>query len=1103
MTIRVAIRHQTVYRFDRLVSLSPHIFRLRPAPHCRTPIEAYSLKIRPENHFINWQQDPFGNFLARVVFLERCRELRVDVEVVARMVTINPFDFFLEESRRTFPFTYDPEASKELLPYLEAKEESRHLEDWLQSLDRKPRGTVDFLADTNRRLWQDISYTIRMEPGIQSCEETLTRKTGSCRDTAWLLVQALRRLGLAARFVSGYLVQLVADVKSLDGPSGPPADFTDLHAWCEVYLPGAGWVGLDPTSGLFAGEGHIPLACTPDPRSAAPVTGATDPCEVEFHHANTVTRIQEDPRVTKPYTEEQWSAIQHLGEEVDVALWVGDVRLTMGGEPTFVSIDDMDGAEWTTDADGPHKRERARDLLQRLAERFAPGSVRHFGQGKWYPGEELPRWRYACYWRTDGVSLWRNPHLQGDPTRDDGLGREEAERFARRLAGRLGNIEQVVTPAFEDPIYHIWQEQTLPPEVDPRQANLDDPLERQRLARILSQGLNQPAGFVLPLEWDPHAQCFCSCRWGTRQGALHLMPGDSPIGLRLPLASIHALPPEERPLPPERCTFEPRDPLPMHVTFGPTCLGQFVGTALCIEPRDGRLYIFLPPLTHLEGFVALLAVIEATASELNVPVLLEGYPPPTDPRLAKFYVTPDPGVIEVNIQPAHSWSELVQTTTTLYAEARLARLGTEKFLLDGRHTGTGGGNHVTLGGPTPADSPLLRRPDLLASLVTYWQHHPGLSYLFSGLFIGPTSQAPRVDEGRDAYLHDLEIALAQIPNGEVSQPWLADRLLRHLLVDIAGNTHRAEFCIDKLYSPDGPSGRLGLLELRAFEMPPHAQMSLVQMLLLRALVARFWKTPYRKPLVRWGTVLHDRFMLPYHVARDVAEVAADLRAAGFAFQENWLDPFVEFRFPKLGDIRIQDIHLELRQALEPWHVLGEEMTRSGTTRFVDSSVERVQVRVSHLPPDRYRVACNGRSLPLHNTGVGGEYVAGVRFKAWQPASALHPLIGVHSPLVFDIVDTWNDRAVGGCTYHVSHPGGRSYDTFPVNPLEAESRRGNRFWGMGHTPGMRLPPPPPPPPAEGRFIPSGSPADQFRTLPAAIDPEYPGTLDLRRQGHVGS
>ncbi|MBF0624059.1 MAG: transglutaminase family protein [Magnetococcales bacterium] len=1119
MSIRVAIHHHTAYRYDRPVILSPHVFRLRPAPHCRTPIESYSLKIRPPGHFINWQQDPFGNFLARVVFLEPCRELVVDVEVVARMVTINPFDFFLDESAREFPFVYEPDLRRDLAPYLEVREESPLLERWLAGLDHMPQGTVDYLVEVNRRLCQAVGYTIRLEPGVQSCQETLSRKTGSCRDSGWLLVQALRRLGLAARFVSGYLVQLTPDVKSLDGPSGPAQDFTDLHAWCEVYVPGAGWIGLDPTSGLFAGEGHIPLACTPDPASAAPVTGATDRCETQFSYRNTVTRIHEDPRVTKPYTDAQWQAIDALGRQVDAELAAGDVRLTMGGEPTFVSVDDMEGPEWTVAADGPHKRERARDLLQRLADRFAPGGVLHFGQGKLYPGEVLPRWRFACCWRTDGVPLWSHPDLQGHPTRDDGVDVQRAATFAKRLAERLGGLAGTVFPAHEDPFHALWLESQQPLGLDPLQARLDDPLERQALARMLNHGLQRPVGFALPLEWDQSGYRWKSCRWGFRRGRLFLIPGDSPMGYRLPLASLHWCPPEQRPIPPVRCVFEPRVPLPPtpppinpSVTyptpngadrpavdaeeFDPAALlEQFVGTALCVEPRQGRLHVFLPPLSHLEGFVVLLQAIEATAVELGIPVLLEGYPPPEDWRLAKFYVTPDPGVIEVNIHPARSWEELVANTTVLYEEAHLARLGTEKFLLDGRHTGTGGGNHVTLGGATPADSPLLRRPELLASLITYWQHHPGLSYLFSSLFIGPTSQAPRIDEGRDAYLYELDIALAGVPAGEESRPWLADRLLRHLLVDIAGNTHRTEFCIDKLYSPDSPTGRLGLLELRAFEMPPHARMSLVQMLLLRTLVARFWKTPYRKPLIRWGTALHDRFMLPHFVQRDLEEVTAELREAGYPFQDDWLDPFVEFRFPKFGEIQVQDIHLELRQALEPWHVLGEEVVRNGTARFVDSSVERLQVRVTGLTPGRHGVTCNGRQLPLHNTGTVGDHVAGVRFKAWQPPSALHPLIGVHAPLVFDVIDLWHNRALGGCTYYVSHPGGRSYDTFPVNSYEAEARRISRFWDLGHSPGVWRSGPAPH--SGGRFVAEGSGVGPIGVPVEGGHPEYPTTLDLRR------
>jgi len=514
-----------------------------------------------------------------------------------------------------------------------------------------------------------------------------------------------------------------------------------------------------------------------------------------------------------------------------------------------------------------------------------------------------------------------------------------------------------------------------------------------------------------------------------------------------------------------------------------------------VEARGGVLHVFLPPLNTLEAWVELVAAIEHVAGELDTPVVLEGYDPPRDHRLQKFAVTPDPGVIEVNIHPANSFDEVVRHTERLYQIAHECRLGAEKFMLDGRHTGTGGGNHVTLGGPTPADSPLLRKPSVLRSLITYWQNHPALSYLFSGLFIGPTSQAPRVDEARDDRLYELGIAFSQIPDSDEAPPWLIDRILRNLLTDLTGNTHRSEFCIDKLYSPDSPAGRLGLLELRAFEMPPHARMSVLQMLLLRALVSWFWREPLKRELVHWGTSLHDRFMLPHYVWDDLREVVADLAQAGYAFELEWFAPFFEFRFPRLGNVRCGDVELELRVAIEPWHVLGEEATGSGTARYVDSSVERVQVRATGLVGDRYQIHCNGRRVPLRATDVRGEGVAGVRYKAWAPPSALHPSIGVDTPLVFDIVDAWNGRAVGGCTYHVSHAGGRSYDTFPVNAWEAESRRVNRFWDLGHTAG-EIRPRPIPGQMVGSFTPEGSPDDGFRVVTSAVNPDYPLTLDLR-------
>ena len=1110
MAIRVAINHKSLYRYDRLVNLSPHVFRLRPAVHCRTPIEAYSLKIEPKTHFINWQQDPFGNYQARVIFPEPTRALSIEVDVVADMTVINPFDFFLESSAEHYPFDYEAQLKEELTPFLEIKENGPLLIALLADIPRTQEKLIDFLVDINRSLSQKIKYTIRMEPGVQSCEETLEKQIGSCRDTGWLLVQILRHLGLAARFVSGYLVQLVADQKPVDGPVGPPQDFTDLHAWCEVYAPGAGWIGLDPTSGLLAGEGHIPLACVADPVSAAPVTGYTDPCETEFTYTNTVQRIHEDPRVTKPYTETQWADINALGQQVDADIIQHDIRLTMGGEPTFVSIDDPESPEWDTEADSLRKRALGAGLLRRLRDSFGPGGTLYHGQGKWYPGESLPRWKFGCFWRKDAVPVWKNDKLLAEPHKDYGLGVQEAERWTRHLTELLKITPDSIVPAYEDALFFLWTEDRLPTNIDPLDFDFKEASERHRLAELLhTETLGEPIGYALPLRWNLAEEVWESCAWTFKGGRMFLIPGDSPIGLRLPLESMQWVPPEKREEIYERDPLEPReenldasDQANSQNTSTPKDEEEetIFQTALCVEPRDGRLHIFMPPLTHLEHYLRLLEATEATAEALNMPVIIEGYEVPHDWRIQSLSVTPDPGVIEVNIHPAENWNELVHNTTTLYAQARLTGLSAEKFMLDGKHTGTGGGNHIIVGGRTPADSPLLRRPDLLRSLVTYWQHHPGLSYLFSSTFIGPTSQAPRVDEGRDEQLYELEVAFEQIPEASNSEaeepsPWLIDRLLRHLMVDLTGNTHRAEFCIDKLYSPDAASGRLGLLEMRAFEMPPHAQMSSVQMLLIRTLIAKFWKTPYKGRLVRWGTELHDRFMLHHYVRADIQEVVSELQEAGYPFEMAWLDPFFEFRFPKLGIVNVQDIELELRMAIEPWHVLGEEVTRAGTSRFVDSSVERVQVKVRGLTDSRYTVTCNGRRLILHNTGTHGEYVGGVRYRAWQPPSALHPTIGIHSPLVFDIIDTWNGRAIGGCTYHVSHPGGRHYDTFPVNAYEAEGRRTSRFGADGHTPGIIQPQPSGP--TTGHFLTEGTSPGPTAVPPEETNAEYPYTLDLRR------
>jgi uncharacterized protein (DUF2126 family)/transglutaminase-like putative cysteine protease len=1107
MSIQAALRHVTRYRYDKRIGLGPQTIRLRPAPHSRAKVVAYALTIEPKEHFLNWQQDPQSNWLARVVIPEKTDHFTVAVDLTVEMDVINPFDFFLEPQADEFPFAYAPDLKAELEPYLKTAPLGKKFDAYLAKIPREKKQTTNFVFDINAALSREIGYTIRMEPGIQAPEETLAKKSGSCRDSAWLLVQLLRHLGLAARFASGYLIQLKPDVKSLDGPSGTDVDFTDLHAWCEVYLPGAGWVGLDPTSGLFAGEGHIPLACAANPTQAAPISGAVEPAEVLFDFDMSVTRVKEPPRVTKPYTPEQWAEIESLGDAVDQVLKNHDVRLTMGGEPTFVSIDDRTGAEWHTAAVGPTKRALADTLIRRLRDRFAPGGMLHYGQGKWYPGESLPRWAFGLYWRTDGVPLWKSADRVATENANYNPTVEDAKALTHAVAAKLGLNESYAVPAYEDFWHHLAQERQLAANVDPRDSKLEDPELRARLARVFEHGLSQEVGYVLPVEMG--TQNWVSEHWTTRSGHLFLLPGDSAIGFRLPLNSLPYVPPQLRSFVPPP---DPFAPLPELNGWRPPQSGEHadqsgqdyqpstqngysnghldgevlpgayrpvnieanievntqvtnlasepavVRTALTVEPKGGRLCIFMPPTPSAGDYFTLLTAVETAAEELGVSVHIEGYPPPYDPRVNVIKVTPDPGVIEVNIQPAKDWREQVDITKGVYEEAAACRLSTEKFQLDGRHTGTGGGNHIVLGAQTPPDSPFLRRPDMLKSIVAYWQNHPALSYLFSGLFIGPTSQAPRIDEARHDALYELEIAFDEIPSRSAANipPWLVDRIFRNLLADGTGNTHRTEICIDKLYSPDGPTGRLGLVEFRGFEMPPHAEMSLAQGLLLRALIARFWREPYTAGLVRWGTGLHDRFMLPHFVWADLKDIVTDMNAHGFAFDAEWFRPHWEFRFPQVGAVQYEDVGLELRTALEPWNVMAEEGTAQGTVRFVDASIERLEVKVTGMTQGRHKVLVNGRAMPLRATGQG-EAVAGVRFKAWQPPHGLHPTIPAHAPLKIEIWDGWRRRSLGGCTYHVQHPGGRNSEVYPVNANEAEGRRLARFEPFGFTGGVFEPP----------------------------------------------
>lgn len=1129
MGIKVALEHRTSYSFDRMVQIYPHEIRLRPAPHSRTPIEAYSLKIEPAEHFLNWQQDVFGNFLARVVFPERTDHMSITVGLVADMAVINPLDFFVEDWAEHYGFEYEKADLPDLEPYLRAVDEGDEgsgpgpvVSAWVEKLEAavRERGdklrTIDFLVMANQAVLGDVGYSVRMEPGVQTPDHTLTTAVGSCRDSAWLLVSILRQMGLAARFVSGYLVQLASDVKSLDGPSGPAADFTDLHAWTEVYLPGAGWVGMDPTSGLFAGEGHIPLSATPHPSTAAAISGATSKCKAELDFSNTVVRVHEDPRTTLPYTPEQWEAILGTAKVLDERMHAQDIRLTVGGEPTFVAIENQDAPEWNTTADGPHKRLLASALAERLRTIYAPDGLVQRSQGKWYPGEPLPRWQVGLFWRTDGESLWRDSDLIADPwlaedARPAEVDPTSSRALVEKLVEGLGLPLEQARPAFEDPLVRLLDlvRQPFgdpPADGDDLDPGTDTADARAALLARLESTTDEPAAFVLPISRTPDGAGWQSADWTLRRGRIVLLEGDSPAGLRLPLSAISWTggPPEnpadptaaKEPLATRQLTQRPPRPVdPVEARYArlvesnAAAAGSVAGndvTALVSEVRDGILHVFMPPMNNLDDFVELVERVENAAAAIDTPVVIEGYGPPSDPRIQTLTVTPDPGVIEVNVQPSSSWADQNDLMETLYREARQSRLSTEGFDNDGTTRGTGGGNHITLGGVTPSDSPVLRRPDLLVSLLTHWQRHPSLSYLFSGRFIGTTSQAPRADEGREEALYELEVAFSEIERltaqDRTASPWVVDRALRHLLTDITGNTHRAEFCIDKLYSPDSTRGRLGLLELRGFEMPPHHQMAMVQSLLVRSMVSRFWDTPLKAPLIRHGANLHGRYMLPHFVIGDIGRVAEDLREHDIEFDTSWLDPFTEFRFPRIGNTVIGDAEIELRGAIEPWNTLGEESTSSGTARYVDSSVERIQVKISGADEGRYMVTCNGVPVPMLRTERQDTLVAGVRYRAWQPPSALHPTIEVQSPLRFELIEKQTGRAVGGCSYHVVHPGGRSYDGPPVNSVEAEARRNGRFEEGGFTAGR---------------------VDVARLLEIqarqAIDVTAPGMLDLRRTG----
>jgi uncharacterized protein (DUF2126 family) len=1059
MGIQIALRHQTHYRYEKAISLGPQVIQLRPALHCRTPILSYSLDVTPSEHLLNWQLDPHHNRLARLLFQKKTSEFRVEVNLVADLSPLNPFEFFLEPGVEEYPFDYPPDLAGDLRPYLAAEPPGPLLSAFLARFRDKRDGTINLLLDLNRRVRDEVGYVTRMDPGVQACEETLERRSGSCRDSAWLLVQGLRNLGIAARFVSGYLIQLANQENDFEGlGDGPQTDSAELHAWAEAFLPGAGWIGMDPTSGLLAGEGHIPLACTPDAWRAAPIGGTVEPVGTEFSYSFSVQRLNEVRRVSKPFSEEEWQRVRNVAYRVDSELLAHDVRLTMGGEPTYVGIDDPESPQWNLEATGPAKRVRGMALIQGLREKIAPGALLHYGQGKWYPGEPLPRWALSCYWRTDGVPVWEDVSLIANEDHDYGYGAKDAFKFMEALARRLQMSPENLLPA-HDP----------------------GPDSAEPVGYIIPVRRRQPQGH---LRWS-------SQLWFPHPERLILSAGDSPIGYRIPTESMPWVAPDELEYEMEAAPFADRirlatkparrmelfetdpapDPLPA-VSRPSETAPELIRPSLCVQAREGRLHVFLPYVSVLADYLDLVSAVEDTCRHLGMPVWIEGYGPASDPRLRSFSVTPDPGVLEVNLPPAGNWDELEQINTVLDEQARRNRLTAEKFANDGSHITTGGGCHIVVGGATIADSPILRRPHLLRSMVAFFQNHPSLSYLFSGMYVGPTSQCPRVDEARIDALYELEVAFRHLPSDDCP-PFIVDGLFRNLLADVTGNTHRAEFCVDKLFPPQGLGMQLGLLELRAFEMPPHVRMTLLQMLLIRALICKFWISPFEGGLVRWGTALHDRFMLPEFAKRDLYDVLALLRQSGFAFEDKWFAPHIEFRFPRIGSISAEGVELELRQGLEPWNVLPEETVSGRTVRTVDSSLERIQVKLSGLTQEsRYAVACNGRRVPLQASFAPGEAVAGVRYRARRLSASLHPTVPVHAPLVFDLIDRLKERSIAQCTYHVAPPDGKLYPGRPADAAEAETRRRERFQVAARA-----------------VVPMAVPEDETNSI-------FPSTLDMR-------
>ena len=1036
MTTRVSITHRIEDRFERPVLLPTQWLRLRPAPQTKAEVSAYSLVVHAEPHFLNWLRDPYENHVARLDLPEPVSSLGFELEMIAALEPANPFDFLIEPFAANHPFDYPEQLHKELEPYLFVPSElGPRTRAFLKELERKPGATVEYLDKLNQRVHSACKLTVTETPGVSDLEQVLTRGTATAWDLAWLLTLSFRHTGHAARMVGGYRIWLAED------PSTP--DFVGLHAWTETFIPGAGWVGLDPAMGLFTAETYIPLAAAPDPRRVLPGVGL----RVEgAKHTESLRVRRLTPRPDSwPYNETQWADIQALGYLVEQDLAAQALPVKLGASLSFVSAVHANEPEWNTSALGPTKWHAAEGLLDRLQQRVAKGGVPQLGQGQWFAGDQLPRWRLSCYFRADGRPAWLNPARLGWG-KDTDYGLSQARDLAAFVARALGIASVHVLPAHEDALYALARSTQVT--VQPSAEELRDPASRRALADRLSRADRPPTGYVLPLRWDAQTERWTSGAWPFRREQLYLLPGGSPLGYRLPLDSLMRDPETALEAQLERDPFAPlsawtdfHEPMRARLQSARTEDAAFAPglrtprTALSVEARAGKLYVFVPPVSDAEHYLQLVAALETAAEALELAVILEGYEPPEDPRLRRFSLEPDAAVLRLHLPVAQSWSEQLALLHTAYTDAAWAGLRAERVMADGRRMPSGGGGPISVGGSSPADSPFLTQPDTLRGLVAYFQRHPSLSYFFVGHNIGGSSSTPRPDQGRDEALYELAIGLSRLPRG-APFPWQADRALRHLLTDPAGDMKRAEIRVDQLFAPDRASRRLGKVTVHAFETAPEPRLQALQVLLLQALIARFARIPDSGKLVRWGAALSDRFLLPRMLWEDLREVIEDLNQAGFPFQLEWFEPLLTLRFQALGTLALGEITLQLQTALEPWPVLAEEVTGGGIARFIDTANERLQVSLKGLTPGRHVLVCNDQRVPLQQVGDFGEYVAGVRYKVVNPMATMHPTVWPVHSLVFDVLDAWTGRVLGGCTFHPGRPQVWGAYGYPVLPPQA-------------------------------------------------------------------